>query len=69
MTITSGAALVTGANKGIGLEIARPLGDGGMIVLLGVPLTDQTDGPPGQASTGAVRRIFEINFVGTLAVT
>jgi NAD(P)-dependent dehydrogenase (short-subunit alcohol dehydrogenase family) len=28
-------ALVTGANKGIGLELARQLGRNGMIVLLG----------------------------------
>jgi len=36
MTGTKKIALVTGANKGIGLEIARQLGQQGIIVLLGV---------------------------------
>jgi NAD(P)-dependent dehydrogenase (short-subunit alcohol dehydrogenase family) len=30
---------------------------------------DPTDGPPGKASMSAVRRVFETNFFGALAVT
>lgn len=116
-------ALVTGANKGIGLEVARQLGKAGHRVLLGardttrgleaakalqadgidvrfvtVDLSDsaslkataadieanegridvlinnagiaeQSDGLPGVVDLELVRRIFETNFFGTLAVT
>ena len=116
-------ALVTGANKGIGLEIARQLARSGARVLLGgrnaalgtaavaaleaegldavflhldldrpetiaaaaesisadygrldvlvnnAGITDPGDGPPSKAGMAAVRRIFDTNFFGTLAVT
>ena len=120
---TNRIALVTGANKGIGFEIARQLGQSGARVLVGArdrergeqavaalkaedidaryvrfDLTDPSaieaaaadvyrqdgrldilvnnagistpgDGPPGIANLDAVRRTFETNFFGTLAVT
>jgi NAD(P)-dependent dehydrogenase (short-subunit alcohol dehydrogenase family) len=116
-------ALITGANKGIGLEITRQLGRAGMTVLLGARnsklgeesaatllsegidvrtieldlsrqetiataaewissqygqldvlvnnagIIDATDGPPSSANLDAVRRVFEVNFFGTLSVT
>ena len=116
-------ALVTGANKGIGLEIAGTLARKGMRVLLGARnaelggaaaaqlkeqgmdvqflelnlgrpdslrdaaawiekdagkldvlvnnagITVAGDGPPTKADIDAVRRVFETNFFGTLAVT
>lgn len=116
-------ALVTGANKGIGLEIARQLGRAGLHVLLGARnavlgeqavttlreekinarcialdvchrhtidaaaarieaeygrldvlvnnagITDKADGPPSRTSIEAVRRVFETNVFGALAVT
>lgn len=123
MTDTNKIALVSGANKGIGLEIARQLADAGVTVVMGardiqagqaaakeladaglaveaikIDLTiestitaaadeisarhgrldilvnnagivDAEDGPPTAASTAAVRRLMETNFLGTLAVT
>src|SRR5258708_5304122 len=122
-TSTPRIALVTGANKGIGFEIARRIGKTGARVLLGardrargeaaaatlkaegiditfIPLdlgkpatiqaaaaaigaepgrldvlvnnaglTDRADGPPSTTSIDAVRRVFDTNFFGTLAVT
>jgi len=116
-------ALVTGANKGIGLEVARQLGKAGHHVLLGardeargraaaktlqdegiavrfvtIDLSDsaslkavaadieanegridilvnnagvaiQGDGLPGSTGLDVVRRTFETNFFGTVAVT
>ena len=116
-------ALITGANKGIGFEIARQVGKAGHLILLGArdvklgeaaaavlkaegidahfihanlhdPATiraaaatieadygrldvlvnnagiaDRADGPPSKTSIDAVRRIFDTNFFGTLAVT
>lgn len=116
-------ALITGANKGIGLEVARQLGKAGHRILLGardasrgneaaralaaegidvrhvtVDLSDtaslaataadieanegridilvnnagvalQGDGLPGVADLEAVRRTFETNYFGTIAVT
>lgn len=121
--MTNRIALVTGANKGIGLEIARQLAETGVFVVLGARdpdrahkavenlssqglvatsihidlndpgsiaaaaemlradhgrldilvnnagITDPEDGPPTRTSLGAVRRIFNTNFFGTLAVT
>ena len=123
VTSSERIALITGANKGIGLEVARQLAKTGMHVLLGARdqalgetavaslvsdglnavfvhidlgqpasiqaaaaaieaghgrldvlvnnagITDRSDGPPGRTSLEAVRRIFETNFFGTLAVT
>ena len=120
---TDRIALITGANKGIGFEIARQLGQANHLILLGardpqrgqdaaatlkasgidvhfiqLDLTvtatiqsaaarvgrefgrldvlvnnagigDRADGPPSGTSLEAVRRVFETNFVGTLAVT
>lgn len=123
MTTTGRIALVTGANKGIGLEIARQLAHDGVAVIIGARnvergnatvaalavegleatfvkidiveeasiaaaaamisdkhgrldilvnnagIVDWTDGIPSRASLQAVRRVFETNFFGTLAVT
>lgn len=117
------SALITGANKGLGLEIARQLAAAGLRIWLGardpalgeaaaaalrneggdvrsvrLDLLDphsvaaaaevigaddgildvlvnnagivaRGDGPPGKADIAAVRRAFETNFFGTLAVT
>jgi len=119
---TNRIALITGANKGIGFEIARQIGKTGIRVLLGARdpalgeaaeatlkaegvdarfihidlgkpatieaaaaaieaqhgrldvlvnnagISDDADGPPSTASIDAVRRIFETNFFGALAV-
>ncbi|CAD6555966.1 SDR family oxidoreductase [Paraburkholderia metrosideri] len=116
-------ALVSGANKGIGLEIAGSLARAGLRVMLGARnaglgeaaaaklrnggfdvqfveldltnaatlqsaathieresgrldvlvnnagITDPADGSPGSANLDAVRRIFETNFIGALALT
>ena len=116
-------ALVTGANKGIGLEIARQLGREQITVLVGARdavrgetaagqlrsegidarfvqldvtdtasiaqaaavigashgrldilvnnagISDSADAAPGKADLAAVRRIFDTNFFGPLAVT
>jgi NAD(P)-dependent dehydrogenase (short-subunit alcohol dehydrogenase family) len=123
MTKKEKVALVTGANKGIGFELARQLGRNGMTVLLGARdtklgeeaasklkregvdahvlhidlnqletidraakqieteygrldvlvnnagISDQGDGPPSTSSLQAVRRIFDTNLFGTIAVT
>lgn len=115
--------LVTGANKGIGLEVARQLGKAGHRILLGArdagrasaaadtlraegvdvrvvavdlddptsiaaavadvernegrvdvlvnnaAIVDAADGPAGTADLAAVRRIFDTNFFGSIAVT
>lgn len=122
-TSTARIALVTGANKGIGFEIARQLGRVGTRVLLGARdptlgeaaaaalaaegidarfihldlgepasieaaaaeierahgrldilvnnagITDPADGPPSTTRLDAVRRIFDTNLFGALAVT
>ncbi len=122
-TSANRVALVTGANKGIGLEITQQLARMELRVLLGArdagrgeaaaaalaaegmdvqfihidlaqPATieaaaatiraehgrldvlvnnagvaDRADGPPGTANLDAVRRVFDTNFFGTLAVT
>ena len=116
-------ALITGANKGIGYEVARRLGGAGLRIWLGARdaasgeaaaarlresgadvraiqidlvdtasieaaaaridaedgrldvlvnnagINDPRDGTPGKTEMEAVRRIFETNFFGTLAVT
>lgn len=116
-------ALVTGGNKGIGLQIARQLAETGINVFVGARddsrgqaavsalasegltvqairldlddegssaaaaaaiaeqhgrldilvnnagIFDFADGPPSKASIAAVRRVVEINFIATLAVT
>jgi len=116
-------ALITGANKGIGLEVARQLGKAGHHILLGardeargraaekalrdegiavrfvaIDLADaasfaaaaadieahegridilvnnagiavQGDGLPGTTDLDVIRRVFETNFFGTIAVT
>lgn len=116
-------ALVTGANKGIGFEIARKLAAAGVHVVIGsrdrargdaavaalaeaglaadclhldldsaesiaaaaaalqtrfgrldilvnnAGIFDFSDAAPGKASVDAVRRVMEVNFIGTLAVT
>ena len=123
MTTTPRIALVTGANKGIGLEIARQLAQAGVSVIIGARdvqrgevavknlfsqglvatcvqldlldeatiaaaaakisdehgrldilvnnagIVDREDGVPSRAALQAVRRVFETNFFGTLAVT
>ena len=115
--------LITGANKGIGLEVARRLAAAGLRVWIGARelasgetaatdlraaggdvravqldlidnasinaaaaviereqgrldilinnagISDPRDGPPSRTQLDAVRRIFETNFFGTLAVT
>ncbi len=120
---TDRIALITGANKGIGFEIAQQLGKAGHHVLLGARdpgrgeaaaaalreqgidarfihidvgdaatidaaaaeietrygrldvlvnnagIADQSDGSPGSADMAAVRRTFDTNFFGVLAVT
>ena len=116
-------ALVTGGNKGIGLEIVRQLAQAGLDVILGARnaeraaaavaglaadgltvrsvildladrdsigsavawidreygrldclvnnagIFDFADATPGKAAIEAVRRVMEVNFIGTLAVT
>lgn len=123
MTNHDQIALVTGANKGIGLEIARQLAQAGVRVIIGARdparaeaalgdlasqglaaqavaidlndhasitaaaatieaehgrldilinnagIVDAADGPPTASAPEAARRIMDVNFVGTLAVT
>ena len=52
-------ALVTGANKGIGFEIARGLGKAGLIVLLGA----RDAGLGEEAATTLRREKFDVRFV------
>lgn len=123
MTATRRIALVTGGNKGIGLEIARQLAQADVSVIIGsrdqgraeaaiadlasgglsasfahidledwpglaaaaekigaehgrldilvnnAGIFDFADGAPGKADLEAVRKVVQINFLGTLAVT
>ncbi|WP_322104083.1 SDR family oxidoreductase [Paraburkholderia sp. J41] len=123
MANSNRVALVTGANKGIGLAIARRLAQAGVHVIVGARderrghtaaeqliaqglsaqsvhldlddwksitdaaatidaehgaldilvnnagIFDFADAPPSKASLEAVRRVIDINFLGTLAVT
>lgn len=123
MTQQHRITLVTGANKGIGLEVARQLGKAGHSILLGArdagrgqaavatlrsegvqarfvsidlsssesikaaaadierqegridvlvnnaAIVDPADGPASTADLGAVRRIFDTNFFGTVEAT
>lgn len=120
---TKRIALVTGANKSIGYEVARQLARAGLHVFIGARdpqrgqeaveklraesltveylqldlereetflaavskiesacgrldvlvnnagIVDSADGPPSKASIASVRRIFDTNFFGTLALT
>jgi NAD(P)-dependent dehydrogenase (short-subunit alcohol dehydrogenase family) len=51
MTIESPIVLVTGANRGIGLEACRQLAQQGMTVLLG-----SRDATKGEVAAGELRR-------------
>src|SRR5580704_14292632 len=74
-------ALVTGANKGIGLQIAKDLAKHGLVVLVnnagiafagkpGVPFEERLKSNiPSSASIDDVRRIYETNVFGVMAVT
>jgi len=54
MAHSNQVALITGANKGIGLETARQLGAQGMTVLIGAR-------DPGRGSKAAARRQRNLN--------
>ncbi len=62
-------ALVTGANKGIGFEIARALGrDHGMTVLIGARDEERGERPSG-LPVGRLEETFATNVFGVVAVT
>jgi NAD(P)-dependent dehydrogenase (short-subunit alcohol dehydrogenase family) len=64
-------ALVTGANKGIGLQIAKDLAARGLTVLVGSRNLEEklNNGRPSVVPLAGVRAVFETNVFGVIAVT